>query len=495
MSRGLINWSQLRRYSSMPELPSCKYSTPFYQGADYETVKATRLAPSERPYYKKPLLIHEGHGQWLWDHTGRRYLDMFAGIVTVGVGHSHPKITEALSQQISKLGNTTVIYMHPQYHEYVDKLKKKLPENLNVIYLVNSGSEANELAFLLAKLYTGAQEIISLQNGYHGGTAATQAASGLSIAKYPVAQTPGFTHVMNPDVYKGPWGCSHCRDCPVSNRKSCSCVGNNCQAADKYFGQLQNIFKYCLPSSKPIAAFIAESIQGIGGIVQYPKTYLSKVFDLVRSKGGICIADEVQAGFGRTGDHFWGFQGHGVMPDVITMAKAIGNGFPLGAVVTTKEIAEVLNKAMRVNTFGGNPLACAVGSAVLDIIDEEQLQENCKIVGTHLLHRLSTLMLDYPTIIGDVRGKGLMIGIELVGGVETKEPLPVEQVLDIFEDIKDMGVLIGKGGVNGNVLRVKPPMCITKEDADFTVEIIKKALDNHRDKYINDKESVFFGGV
>ncbi|KAH0540817.1 alanine--glyoxylate aminotransferase 2, mitochondrial [Cotesia glomerata] len=495
MSRGIINWSQLRCYSSLPELPHCQYKTPIYQGADYETVKLTRLAPSERPYYKKPLLIHEGHGQWLWDHTGRRYLDMFAGIVTVGVGHSHPKIVEALSKQISKLGNTTVIYMHPQYHEYVEKLKKKLPEKLNVVYLVNSGSEANELAFLIAKLYTGAQEIISLQNGYHGGTLATQAATGLSVAKYPVPQANGFTHIMNPDVYKGPWGGSQCRDCPVSHGKNCQCVGNNCQAADNYFTQLQNAFKYSLPSGKPIAAFIAESIQGIGGIVQYPKTYLSKVYDFVRSKGGICIADEVQTGFGRTGENFWGFQGHNVVPDIVTMAKAIGNGFPLGAVVTTQEIAEVLNKAMRVNTFGGNPLACAVGSAVLDIIEEEKLQENCFIVGTHLLHRLSTLMLDYPTIIGDVRGKGLMIGVELIGDVETKEPMAVEQVLDIFEDIKDMGVLIGKGGVHGNILRIKPPMCITKEDADFTVEIIKKAVENHRDKYIKNKESVYFTAV
>ncbi|XP_034939243.1 alanine--glyoxylate aminotransferase 2, mitochondrial isoform X2 [Chelonus insularis] len=420
---------------------------------------------------------------------------MFAGIVTVGVGHSHPKIVETVSKQISKLGLTTVHYMHPKYYDYVNKLKKKMPDKLDVVYLVNSGSEANELAFLIARLYTGAQEIISLQNGYHGGTYVTQTATGMSIAKYPVPFAPGFHHVMNPDVYKGLWGGPQCRDCPISRPGNCQCIGNECMAAENYFSQLKNTFNHELSSSGKIAAFISESIQGVGGVVQYPRTYLKKVYEFVKSKGGLCIADEVQAGFGRTGDHFWGFEGHGIMPDIVTMAKSIGNGFPLGAVVTTKEIAESLNKAMRVNTFGGNPLACAVGETVLDIIQEERLQENSKVVGTHLLHRLSTLMLDHPTIVGDVRGKGLMIGIELISNATTREPMPSTQVLDLFEDIKDMGVLVGKGGVHGNVLRIKPPMCITKEDADFTIEVLTRSLEKHRDQNIVNKESVFFGGV
>ncbi|KAK0168982.1 hypothetical protein PV327_002738 [Microctonus hyperodae] len=479
---------------------SCVFSkhevaSAVYEGVDYDIVKTTRMTatPSERPYYKKPLLLHEGRKQWLWDHEGRQYLDMFGGIVTVGVGHCHPKIVEAATRQISKLGHTTAIYMHSQYHEYVAKLKKKLPERLNIVHLVNSGTEANELAFLIARLYTGAQEIISLQNCYHGSSLATQAATAMPTMKHPISPLPGFIHVMNPDVYRGLWGGSHCRDSPVLHRAiTCECVGNKCIAADNYFHQMENTIKYSLPKSGKIAAFIAESIQGIGGVGQYPKTYLAKVYDFVRSRGGLCIADEVQTGFGRTGDHFWCFEDHNIQPDIVTLAKGIGNGFPMGAVITTSEIAEVLNSAIRVNTYGGNPVACAVGSAVLDVIEEERLQENSKIVGTHLLKQLSTLILDYPAIVGDVRGKGLMIGVELITNPETKEPMPRAQVLEIFEDIKNMGVLIGIGGLDGNIFRIKPPMCVTKENADATVEVIKKALDMYRSRCEENKETVYF---
>ncbi|XP_011314996.1 alanine--glyoxylate aminotransferase 2, mitochondrial [Fopius arisanus] len=492
-------WSSIRRYSSLPEIPGCNFTVSNYKGSHYDSVKSGRMnsvTPTTPPFYKKPLLIHEGHKQWLWDHTGRRYLDMFGGVVTVSVGHSHPKVTEAATSQLSKLNHTTSIYMHPKYQEYADKLIGKLPGNLKVLYMTNSGSESNELAFLMAKVYTGAQDIISLNNSYHGSTYMTNAATGMSTWRYPIASAPGHPQVTVPDVYRGSWGGSQCRDCPVSQRgQTCECIGDKCIAAEKYLKDLKDTIQFSLPNNGKFAAFIAESIQGIGGVVQFPRTYLRGAYDIIKSKNALYIADEVQVGFGRTGDHFWGFECDDIIPDIVTMAKGIGNGFPMGAVVTTPEIAASLSQALHFNTFGGNPLACAIGSAVLDVIEEEKLQENSKVVGTYLLHRLSTLLLEYPTMVGDVRGKGLMIGVELVSNPDKKTPLEDEYMASLFEDTKDMGLLIGRGGIHKNVLRIKPPMCVTKEDADFTVEVIKKALDNCRDRNLISRDNVYIGAL
>lgn len=229
---------------------------------------------------------------------------------------------------------------------------------------------------------------------------------------------------------------------------------------------------------KTIAGFIAEPIQGINGAVQYPKGFLKEAYRLVRERGGVCIADEVQTGFGRTGSHFWGFQTHDVVPDIITLAKGIGNGFPMAAVVTTKEIANSLAQNLHFNTFGGNPMACVVGSAVLDAIEEDSLQKNSKDVGTYMLLELAKLR-DKFEIVGDVRGKGLMIGIEMVTDKNSRHPLPAEEINQIWEDCKDMGVLIGRGGLYNQTFRIKPPMCITRKDVDFAVEVIHTALERH----------------
>ncbi|XP_020710165.1 alanine--glyoxylate aminotransferase 2 homolog 1, mitochondrial [Athalia rosae] len=494
-------WNYLRKFSAsqIPEMPACNHEPCPYKGESYDTVKATttlHTAPCQVPFYKKPLLIHEGFGQWLWDHEGKRYLDMFAGVATVSVGHSHPKIISAVLQQMNRLGHTTPIYMQPRLQEYVKKLVSKMPGDLSVVYLVNSGSEATELAFLMARLYTGAHEIVSLKNCYHGGSHTAAASTALSTWRYPVNSPSGHIHVTNPDVYHGPWGGSRCRDSPIApgNRK-CQCTGGTCFASDKYFEQIKDVFKFSLPNNGRVAAFIAESIQGVGGTIQFPRSYLSRVYEFIRYYGGVCIADEVQTGFGRTGEYYWGFQGHGVEPDIVTMGKGIGNGFPMGAVVTRPAIANTLKQALHFNTFGGNPIACSVGSAVLDIIEEEQLQENAFHVGTHLLERLGALQLYHPTVIGDVRGKGLMIGVELVCNPETREPLPPSQMIELFEEIKDMGVLVGKGGLHANVLRIKPPLCVTKADADFTVEVINKAIQNLKHRYSYNEESVYCNGV
>nr|XP_033342712.1 alanine--glyoxylate aminotransferase 2, mitochondrial isoform X1 [Megalopta genalis] len=470
------------------KMPDCKHIPSTYMGLNYEEIKKAHesiVSPSLRPFYKKPLIIHEGHKQWLWDHRGKRYLDMFGGVATISVGHSHPKIVAAITEQATKLNHVSSVYMQPRLHEYVKKLTKKFPEKLKVVYLTNSGSEANELAFLMARVHTRNHSIISLKNGYHGATYGTVASTAISTWRYPfVVQPPGYLHVTYPDVYRGQWGGSKCRDSLVQANRHCDCNNEKCVASEKYFTEFEDTFRFSLPRAQGIAAFIAESIQGVGGAVQYPKGFLQRVYNYIRDKGGLCIADEVQTGFGRTGEHFWGFESHGVLPDIVTLAKGMGNGFPLGAVVTTTEIANSLNAALHFNTFGGNPIACAVGTTVLDIIEEEGLQENAHIVGMYLINRLNSFLLEFPNIVGDVRGKGLIIGIELISNSGTKEPLANECMTEIFEDIKDMGVLLGKGGLCANVLRLKPPLCVSKQDADFTFNVIKKVLEKHQQKHL-----------
>uniref|UniRef100_A0A674MRZ8 Alanine--glyoxylate aminotransferase 2, mitochondrial n=1 Tax=Takifugu rubripes TaxID=31033 RepID=A0A674MRZ8_TAKRU len=393
-------------------------------------------------FYKKPVFIHQGHMQWLWDVDGKRYLDLFAGVATVSVGHSHPKVTAAAERQLKRLWHTTNIYVYPTLHEYCEKLASNLPEPLKVVYLTNSGSEANDLAVMLARLHTGNFDIITFRGSYHGGSPQSTGLVSNHSYKYPVASSLGCTNTMCPDVFRGIWGGSHCRDSPVQTIRECSCAQGHCMAKDQYISQLRETFATSVPSR--IAAFFGEPIQGVGGAVQYPKNYLKEAFELVRERGGLCIADEVQTGFGRTGSHMWGFQSHGVIPDIVTMAKGIANGFPMGAIVTTPEIAASFNKAVHFNTFGGNPVASAIASSVLDTVKEDGLQKNSLDVGTHLMTELAKLRDKYE-IIGDVRGKGLMIGVEMV---------------------KD------------KTFRIKPPMCVTMDDADFFVAVFNKAVHN-----------------
>ncbi|XP_071450924.1 alanine--glyoxylate aminotransferase 2, mitochondrial [Hetaerina americana] len=472
------------RNSSAAIMPPCNHKPKPYAGPNFEKVKKIKqenLVPCLLTYYRKPLLIHEGKMQWLFDHEGRRYLDMFGGIVTVSVGHCHPRVTDAAVQQMNQLWHTTNIYMHPKIHEYAETLAEKFPGELKVFYFVNSGSEANDLALFMARAHTKNSEVVSLRNGYHGMSPYIMGATALSTWKYNVNTGGGVHHTMNPDVYRGTWGGSRCRDSPVQTTRECTCTPETCEAAEHYYEQLQDVFRYSLPSGH-VGAFIAESIQGVGGTVQFPKGYLKKAYEIVKANGGVCIADEVQTGFGRTGEHFWGFEMHGVTPDIVTMAKGMGNGFPMAGVVTTPAIAQSLSTALHFNTFGGNPVASAVGKAVLEVIEEEQLQRNCEVVGTHLLKGLAQLRSEFEEVVGDVRGKGLMVGVELVADPLTRAPLSSTNFVDIWEDCKDMGVLLGRGGLNGNVLRIKPPMCITAADADFTVEVLRKALSNHLQK-------------
>ncbi|CAH2090776.1 unnamed protein product [Euphydryas editha] len=444
---------------------------PTYQKMD--KIKAENIPPALFNVYKKPLVFHQGHMQWLFDHDGRRYLDLVGGVVTVSVGHCHPKVTAALHEQIDTLWHTTNVYRHPKIYDYVEKLVSKFSGDLKVVYLVNSGSEANDLAMILAKAYTGNSDIISLQRSYHGYSSTIMGLNATQSYRMPIPVPSGMHHAMVPDPFRGIWG--GCRDSISQVPNSCNCPGD-CITSDKYVHQLSELLDNSVPSGR-LAAFFAESIQGVNGVVQFPKGYIKKAYELIKKHGGLYVADEVQTGFGRTGDSFWGFQNHGVQPDIVTLAKGIGNGFPLAAVVTTKEIAAAHNKSY-FNTFGGNPMAATVGKAVLEVIEEEELQQNCKETGKYFLEQLMELQKIHP-VIGDVRGKGLMIGLDLVEP-GTKQALNMADSSVIQEMVKDLGVLLAYGGKLYNVVTIKPPMCINKNDVDYAISVLDQVFDFYK---------------
>jgi alanine-glyoxylate transaminase/(R)-3-amino-2-methylpropionate-pyruvate transaminase len=441
----------------MPTLPAFDYQPKPYTGPSAEEVFALRkqyLNPALYHLYKKPIMLVEGKGQYLFDEKGRRYLDAFGGIVTVSCGHCHPHIVAATNRQNETLQHTTTIYLHPNIALYGKALADKMPGNLKVVYFVNSGSEANDLAVLMARLYTGNYDIVALRNAYHGGNASGMALTAHSTWKFNVPQSFGVHHALAPDPYRGVW------------------TGYGADTGKKYADEVKNLIQYATPNK--IAAFIAESIQGVGGTVVFPEGYLKETYAHVRAAGGVCIADEVQAGFGRMGTHFWGFETQGVTPDIVTMAKGIGNGVPLAAVVTTPEIAQTLAQRIHFNTFGGNPVVCAQGMAVLEVMEKEKLQQNALVIGNYLQDGLKKLQ-DKHNLIGHVRGQGLMIGVEFVKDRATKEPAK-EECAQIHENARERGLLIGKGGLWANTIRIKPPLCITKADADFILEVFDESI-------------------
>ncbi len=436
-----------------PQLPPFDHQPQPYTGPSAEEVLALRqqfLSPAIFAYYQKPVMIVEGKAQYLFDEKGRRYLDAFGGIVTVSVGHCHPHVLAATNRQNVLLQHTTTIYLNPNIAEYAQALAARMPGDLKVCYFVNSGSEANDLALLMARAYTGNYDMIALRNAYHGGNSSGMGLTAHSTWKFNVPHSFGVHHALAPDPYRGLFG----YDDP--------------QAGSKYAADVKSVIDYA--TSGRVAGFIAESIQGVGGTIVFPDGYLRETYAHVRAAGGLCIADEVQAGLGRTGTHFWGFETQGVTPDIVTMAKGIGNGVPLAAVVTTPQIAQALKSRIHFNTFGGNPVVCAQGKAVLEVIEREGLQANSLEVGNYLLDGFRD-MAGRHSLIGDVRGKGLMIGVDLVTDKVAKTPAK-EETSRLFEMAKDHGLLIGKGGYFGNVLRIKPPMCVTRADADFLLDTL-----------------------
>jgi len=442
--------------ASPPAMPACAHRARPYTGPSRAEVLALRQRyahPSLFTLYREPLLVVEGHMQYVFDESGRRYLDLFAGIATVACGHSHPTVAARVAEQAATLQHASTIYLHPNLPRLAQRLAAKLPPGLEVTYFVNSGSEANDLAVTMARLYTGNLDVIAVRNGYHGGSPTTMALTGLSTWKFPTQQSAGVHHAVCPDPYRSPF------------------PGSPAAIATRSAQDVQDLIRHATPGS--VAAFIAEPVQGIGGVTYGAPNYLPEAYDIVRRHGGLCIADEVQTGFARTG-RFWGFEHSGVTPDIVTMAKGIGNGMPLAAVTTRREIAEALAQRLHFNTFGGNPVSTAAGLAVLDVIEGDRLQENARIVGARLKAGLEGLMRRH-SLVGDVRGLGLMLGVELVRDRGTKEPALAE-TLEVLERLREAGVLVGKGGLAGNVLRIKPPLCITPEDADFAVAALDYAL-------------------
>jgi alanine-glyoxylate transaminase / (R)-3-amino-2-methylpropionate-pyruvate transaminase len=440
-----------------PELPPFDYQPHPYSGPSAEEVLRLRkefLNPGIFLYYKRPLMIVEGKGQYVFDEHGRRYLDALGGIVTISVGHCHPDVVQAARRQNELLQHATTIYLHPHIAQYARKLAEKMPGELKVCYFVNSGSEANDLALLMARAYTGNFDIIALRNSYHGGNASGMGLTAHRTWKFNVPHSFGVHHAMAPDPYRGAWG----RDDP--------------HAGANYAGDVRNLIEHA--TSGQVAGFIAESIQGVGGCVVFPDNYLKHAYQHVRAAGGVCIADEVQTGFGRTGTHYWGFATQDVVPDIVTMAKGIGNGAPLAAVVTTSKIAAALAQRTHFNTFGGNPVVCAQGAAVLEVIEREKLQAKAMRIGDHILAGLERLKAKH-NLIGDVRGRGLLLGIELVKDRATKEPATAE-CAQVLESCREMGLLLGKGGLYGQTIRFSPPMCVHEQDADFLLDVLDRAL-------------------
>lgn len=440
-----------------PVLPSTSHRPRPYTGPAKAEVLATRQRychPSLFMLYRDPLMIVEGHLQYVWDETGKRYLDFFAGIVTVSCGHCHPRIVQRITDQVATLQHTTTVYLHPNLPLLAERLASKMPPGLEVTYFVNSGSEANDLAITMARLYTGNYDVIAVRNAYHGGSPAAMGLTSHHTWKHPVPQSMGVHHTFCPDPYRSPF------------------AGTPEEIAEQSVAEMRDLIRFSTPGR--IAAFIAEPIQGVGGVTHGAPNYLGLAYAAAREHGGVCIADEVQTGFGRTGTHYWGFQNWGVTPDIVTMAKGLGNGTTIAAVTTRAEIAQALTSRLHLNTFGGNPVAAAAALGVLEVIDEEGLQENARRMGNRLKTGLEKVATSHP-VVGDVRGMGLMLGVELVKDRVSKEPAR-EITADVMEAAKDMGLLVGRGGLDANVLRIKPPLCITAEDVDFALEVLDRAL-------------------
>ncbi|MFI5154642.1 MAG: aminotransferase class III-fold pyridoxal phosphate-dependent enzyme [Chitinophagales bacterium] len=405
--------------------------------------------------YKEPIRIVRGDGPWLIDDMGRRYLDTVNNVAHVG--HEHPRIVAAGQGQMAVL-NTNTRYLHENLLKFVREILATLPSNLNVAFLVNSGSEANELALRIAKNYTGQTDMIVSEVGYHGNTNACVEISSYKFDGPGGKGRPPHIHVMPiPDIYRGLYR------------------ADDPDAGIKYASHVKQAIDEILSEKRKPAALIFESVISCGGQVELPDHFLKSAYEYTRTAGGVCIADEVQTGCGRAGDHFWAFEAHGVVPDIVTIGKPIGNGHPLGVVVTTQELADAFKNGMEYfNTFGGNPVSCAIGYEVLRVIREEGLQKNALEVGHYLKTGLRNLMMEFK-VIGDVRGPGLFIGFELVKDRISKEPA-TNQAAYFINRMREMGILMSTDGPYNNVLKIKPPIVFTKTNSDFLLDSIEKVL-------------------
>jgi len=404
--------------------------------------------------YQKPLHIVRGFKQHLYTPAGRRYLDSVNNVAHVG--HSHPRIVEAASKQNAIL-NTNTRYLHENIVHYVEALSSTLPDALSVIYLVNSGSEANELALRMAKTYTKQKDIIALEMGYHGNTGNAVDVSSYKFDGKGGIGAPNQTKIIPiPDIFRGIYKDSK-------------------TAGSLYAKEILASIQQVKSEGRNIAGFICESILSCGGQIVLPSGFLQEAFGYIRKEDGLCIMDEVQVGFGRVGSHFWGFELQSVIPDIVTLGKPIGNGHPLGAVATTQKVADAFTNGMEYyNTFGGNPVSCAIGIEVLNIIKEEGLQQNALNIGQYFKEELDKLRLEH-TLIGDVRGHGLFLGFELVENLKNLSPSS-EKASYLSNRMREYGILTSVDGPLHNVIKIKPPMCFNRDNVDQYVYYLDKIL-------------------
>ena len=411
------------------------------------------LAPALGTFiaYDEPVVWQRGRGQYVWDNAGRRYLDCMAQNVCISVGHAHPGVLAAVQAQTEDIPHVTTAYHHPQPGHFAEELVAKLPKGEDwVVHFVNSGAEAVDLAVLMARAATQHYEVLTLRDAYHGMHYGAQTATGIGQARQLVPPAPGYVQVMAPHPYRGPFG----------------------PDAAPYLAELDRVLH--TNTCGAVAGLVAEPIQGYGGIVEMPGGWLKGAAEQVRAAGGLLIVDEVQAGFARTGDHFWGFQAHDVVPDVIVVSKGIGNGFPLAAVMARREVAEGMASRMFFNTYGSNPMSCAAGRAVLHAIDEEGLQENAAAVGGRLLAGLRELQARYEQL-GDVRGRGLLIGAEVVRDADTRAA-DAKTAEAVQLALLGRGFVVGMCGREHNVLKINPPLCVTADDADQLLQATGESL-------------------
>src|SRR5215472_224206 len=409
--------------------------------------------PAATNFYQQPLVADHASMQHVWDIEGKKYLDFFGGILTISVGHANPKITGPVKAQIDRFQHLSTLYPNEAIVGLAEKVAQITPGALNCSYFTSSGTEANEYAILLSRMATGAFDIVALRHAYSGGSSLTKSVTAQAPWRKAGVISIGIAHAINPYCYRCPLGMKY-PDCEVACAKD---VENLIQTG----------------TSGHIAAFIAEPIQGVGGFITPPPEYFKIVFKTVKKYGGLFISDEVQTGFGRTGKNWFGIEHWEVTPDIMTCAKGMANGAPIGATITTKELAASF-QGLTISTFGGNPVTSVAAKATIEFIEEEKLLENADRVGSYFRGKLDELQQKYP-VIGDLRGKGLMLGLELVKDRASKEPSPAA-TNQLLERTREHGLLVGKGGLYGNVIRLSPMLNIAKADVDEAIGILDKSL-------------------
>ncbi len=423
--------------------------------AQSEIVRKHRefLFPAVATYYQEPLALVRGEGQYVWDDEGNRYLDCFGGVLTVSVGHANPKVNEAIIEQVKTISHTSTLYANKPQGELAEKLYQITPGRLKKSFFTNSGTEADDTAIHAAKTATGRHEIVVLRHSYSGRSATALTAVGHSTWRPLPAQVAGIVHARAPYCYRCPLKLSY-PECGLA------CAED-----------IEDLIM--TTTTGEIAAFMAEPILGVGGFIVPPPGYFERAAEITRNHGGLFIADEVQTGWGRTGDKWFGIEHWNVEPDIITSAKGMGNGVPIGMTIATPEVADKY-PGLTFSTFGGNPVSMAAALAVIKIIEDDDLKTNAAVVGAYFRQRLEELKAKYP-VIGDVRGMGLMQALELVKDRDTKEPAP-QAVLKVFEETKRRGVLIGKGGLYGNVIRTGLMLNSTTDTVDELIGALDAGL-------------------